>query len=36
MKPNYKQAYTILMEGWHEFCDETQQEFDKKLKKVGL
>jgi len=37
MKPNYKKAYLILMEAWHEFCDETQQELDKRLKKeAGL
>jgi len=36
MKPNYEKAYHILMEAWHEFCDETQVELDKELKECGL
>lgn len=32
----YEKAYDILMEGWGELCDETQEYIDKKLKRLEL
>ena len=36
MKPDYEQAYYILMSAWDEFHHETKTKFNEELKKVGL
>ncbi len=35
-REDYKKAYNLLSDYWHEFSDDTQVYLDKELKKVGL
>lgn len=36
MKPNYEEAYNILMEYWDSLPDDEKQDIDRRLKEVGL
>jgi len=32
----YRSGYGLLMDCWHEFCDDTQIHLDKKLKRLDI